>query len=455
MIVTASNDVVNESTESRHQEEEKSGEFNDEDHSPSNVDLSPLEMDRMEVSPPNNKTYLGVAQLTMVIWYNVSGGAFGVEESVRSAGFLASILGFAIMPLVWSLPEALVTAELGCAYPEAAGGVAWVEEAFGSAAGWQAGWLGWVAGATDNAIYPVLFLDYASQLGFSSSTQDLSASLRFLLLALTTALLGYLNWRGLHIVGNMSIVIGALSMAPFVAMVLIGMFKVDPSRWLQIPEQDTHAGLDSNSGAFGLLFNSAILWRPLFNCLFWNLNSYDSTASYAAEVRDAGFVLPRSLMWGFALMMVGYLLPLMVAIGATDSEPVDWIDGYLTTAAEEIGGKWLGGWVVFAAGVSNIALFEAELSADAFQLMGMAERGFVPKIFAARSRHGTPTFGILLGVAVIIAMGSFDLEELIEMLNFNYAISLLMEYAAFVKLRICKPDGTSNQFWANTNVIQC
>jgi hypothetical protein len=73
---------------------------------------------------------------------------------------LFSILGFIIMPLVWSVPESLVTAELGSAYPEASGGVAWVEEAFGSAAGWMAGYLGWIAGATDSK-----FLEFAMYLG--------------------------------------------------------------------------------------------------------------------------------------------------------------------------------------------------------------------------------------------------------------------------------------------------
>lgn len=389
--------------------------------------------------------YLGVFQLAMVVWYNVSGGAFGIEESVRSAGFFVSILGFLIMPFVWSLPEALMTAELGSTFPEAAGGVAWVEEAFGSVAGWQAGYLGWVAGATDNAIYPVLFLDYVMQLGFSAAMHEINRYLRFFLLSVTSVLLGYLNWRGLHIVGNMSIIIGVLSMAPFVAMVVIGLFKLDTSRWLEIPQEavDTETsetGSQEPQSLWSALLSSTILWRPLFNCLFWNLNSYDATASYSAEVRDPGYALPRALMWGWLFMLAGYLLPLMVAIGATDSEPSDWVDGYLTTAAEEIGGEWLGAWLVFAAGVSNIAQFEAELSADAFQLMGMAERGFVPKIFATRSRHGTPTYGICLGVAVIIMMGSFDFEELVEMLNFNYSISLLLEYAAFIKLRISKPE---------------
>jgi amino acid transporter len=72
--------------------------------------------------------------------------------------------------------------------------------------------------------------------------------------------------------------------------------------------------------------------------------------------------------------------------------------------------------------------------------MGMADRGYLPKVLATRSRHGTPTYGIMIGTAIIVAMGVSDLEGLIEMLNFNYAISLLMEYCAFIKLRISRPD---------------
>jgi amino acid transporter len=97
-----------------------------------------------------DKARLGTLPLAMIVFYNVAGGPFGIEESVRSAGFFFSIMGFMIMPLVWSIPEAMITAELGSAYPEASGGVAWVEEAFGPTAGWTCGWLGWIAGATDS-----------------------------------------------------------------------------------------------------------------------------------------------------------------------------------------------------------------------------------------------------------------------------------------------------------------
>jgi len=89
---------------------------------------------------------LGVLPLAIIVFYNVSGGPFGVETSVRAGGNFFALLGFLVLPLIWSAQEALMTAELGTAYPEASGGVAWVEEAFGTTAGWMSGYLGWIAG---------------------------------------------------------------------------------------------------------------------------------------------------------------------------------------------------------------------------------------------------------------------------------------------------------------------
>ena len=98
---------------------------------------------------------LNVAQLAVLVFYNVSGGPFGIEPSIRSAGNFYTILGFALLPLVWSLPEALVTAELGSAFQCSSGGVIWVpyrlrlERLLGAIAGY----FNWISGATDNAIY--------------------------------------------------------------------------------------------------------------------------------------------------------------------------------------------------------------------------------------------------------------------------------------------------------------
>jgi amino acid transporter len=67
----------------------------------------------------------------------------------------------------------------------------------------------------------------------------------------------------------------------------------------------------------------------------------------------------------------------------------------------------------------------------------------VPKVFTKRDAHfDTPVNGIILGTFIIIALSVANFEELVEMLNFAYSLSLLMELAAFVKLRISHAHGT-------------
>ena len=386
--------------------------------------------------------------LAILVFYNVSGGPFGIEPSIRAAGNFYAILGFCVFPFIWSLPEALVTAELGSSFQDPSAGVAWVEEAFGEKMGSLCGYLAWVSGATDNAIYPTLFLEYVtSVVGWDKD--EFGGWTRFGLVAGITICLSLLNYTGLEIVGKASLVVCVIAMSPFVLMTILGAPHVVPSRWLQLPEppeeEDGTGGLfdddfQTSPGPLPLLGFAGILWRPFMNNMFWNLNSFDSVASFAGETTDVKKTYPRGIFIGLFMTVLFYIVPLMVAVGATDYTQSEWVDGHLGAVAVDIGGAWLGAWTIFAAGISNLALFEAELSADAFQLMGMAERGYLPKIFQKRSRYGTPTTGIIVGTVVIILFGCADFGQLLELLNANYAISLLMEYAAFVKLRLFRKE---------------
>jgi amino acid transporter len=383
--------------------------------------------------------------LAILVFYNVSGGPFGIEPSIRAAGNFYAILGFCIFPFVWSLPEALVTAELGSTFQDPSAGVAWVEEAFGEKMGSLCGYLGWVSGATDNAIYPTLFLEYVtSVVGWDKD--EFSGWTRFGLVASITICLSMLNYTGLEIVGKASLLVCVIAMSPFILMTIIGAPRVVPSRWLQMPEPPENGtelfddDFQTSPGPLPLLGLAGILWRPFMNNMFWNLNSFDAAASFAGETTDVKTTYPRGIFIGFTMTVVFYIVPLLVAVGATDYTQSEWVDGHLGAVAVDIGGAWLGAWTIFAAGISNLAMFEAELSADAFQLMGMAERGYLPKIFQKRSRFGTPTTGIIVGTVVIILFGCADFGQLLELLNANYAVTILMEYAAFVKLRLFHKD---------------
>jgi len=394
-------------------------------------------------SSATDSSLLKFLPFTIMVFYNVSGGPFGIEATVYSSGPLLSILGFTILPFIWSLPEALVTAELGSRFPDASGGVRWVEEAFGFSAGLFMGYISWVSGATDNAIYPVLFLDYLLQIIKSSGSSEMDVEItendyddddvinslvlwkRVSFIIGTATILTYINYLGINVVGKLSIIISIISMSPFLVMLILGVNKIKMSRLL--------------------IKTDNVAWRPYLNNLFWNLNSFDAGANYSTECQDIESVYSRGMHWSVVLVALGYLIPLIVALGAVDSNQEDWVDGYMATIASRIGGKWLGDWVVVAAAVTNIALFLAELSTDSFQLMGMGVRGLIPKVFETRSSRGTPIYGILVCYLVVVVLSFSDFSALVEMLNFSYMISVLFEYSAFIKLRMDKKYATENE----------
>jgi amino acid transporter len=112
---------------------------------------------------------------------------------------------------------------------------------------------------------------------------------------------------------------------------------------------------------------------------------------------------------------------------------------FFAQVGSDIVGKWLGVWIVAASAISSIGMFESEMSSDSFQLMGMAERGMLPAVFAHRSRYGTPTLGILLSAGGILGLVLLSFMEIIELLNFLYCLSQFIEFAAFIKLRMSQP----------------
>ncbi|GKV19846.1 hypothetical protein SLEP1_g30054 [Rubroshorea leprosula] len=370
------------------------------------------------VNDVGNNPKLTVLPLIALIFYEVSGGPFGVEDSVRAGGGpLLSLLGFLVFPLIWSIPEALVTAELATSFPENGGYVIWISSAFGPFWGFQEGFWKWFSGVMDNALYPVLFLDYLKH----------SFPLFNRLIARIPALLGitvsltYLNYRGLHIVGLSAVLLAVFSLFPFLVMAILSVPHIRPKQWLVVDFKKVD-------------------WRGYFNSMFWNLNYWDKASTLTGEVKNPSKTFPKALFGAVILVVSSYLIPLLAGTGALHTSSSKWSDGYFAEVGMLIGGFWLKWWIQAAAAMSNLGLFEAEMSSDAFQLLGMSEMGMLPAIFASRSKYGTPTVSILCSATGVIFLSWMSFQEILEFLNFLYAIGMLLEFAAFIKLRLKKPD---------------
>ncbi|XP_050363941.1 probable polyamine transporter At1g31830 isoform X1 [Argentina anserina] len=355
--------------------------------------------------------------LVFLIFYEVSGGPFGVEDSVQAAGPLLALLGFLVFALIWSVPEALITAEMGTMFPENGGYVVWVSSALGPFWGFQQGWVKWLSGVIDNALYPVLFLDY-----LKSAIPALESGLpRTISVLVLTAILTYLNYRGLTIVGWVAILLGVFSLLPFIVMGLISIPKIEPARWL-------------------IVDLGTVNWSLYLNTLFWNLNYWDSISTLTGEVENPSRTLPKALFYALLMVVLGYIFPLLTGTGAIPVDREVWSDGYFADIAKILGGVWLRTWILAAAALSNMGMFVAEMSSDSFQLLGMAEIGMLPSLFAKRSRYGTPLMGILFSASGVVLLSWLSFQEIVAAENYLYCFGMIMEFIAFVKLRIQNPN---------------
>ena len=98
--------------------------------------------------------------LVAATFFMVSGGPYGIEDILGGAGFGPAIVILLVLPLIWSLPTALMIGELASAIPDEGGFYVWVRRAMGPFWGYQESWLSLSASIFDMALYPSIFVLY-------------------------------------------------------------------------------------------------------------------------------------------------------------------------------------------------------------------------------------------------------------------------------------------------------
>ncbi|EPS59130.1 hypothetical protein M569_15680, partial [Genlisea aurea] len=358
---------------------------------------------------------LTLLPLIFLIYFEVAGGPYGEEPAVQAAGPLLAILGFIVFPFVWSIPEAVITAELATAFPGNGGFVIWADRAFGPFFGSLMGTWKFLSGVINMAAFPVLCIDYLKRVFpiFSSGWPRKVGVLIF------TLILSILNYTGLVIVGYVAVGLGIVSLAPFIVMSLIAIPKIRPGRWISLGQ----TGVKKD-------------WNLYFNTLFWNLNFWDSASTMAGEVEEPHKTFPLALFWAVILTCFGYVIPLFAATGAIVVDQSEWQAGFMADAAKMISGQWLKLWIEIGAVLSSIGLFEAQLSSCSYQILGMADLAFLPRFFAVRSKwFGTPWVGILVSTAITLGVSYMSYSDIVSSANFLYGLGMLLEIASFLWLR--------------------
>jgi amino acid transporter len=373
------------------------------------------------MKPQQLRRNLGTFALVFILFFSTSGGPYTTETLIHSVGPGLGLLLLLLVPLIWSLPEALIVGELASILPEEGGYYRWVDRAFGRFWAFQNGWVTWVYSLVDMAIYPVLFNQYLRYFipGLDTRTEWLVS------LAVIWGATG-INLRGSVRVGLVSIVAGAFVLLGFVTLSIASVPRITHVPWQ--PFASEHA-----RGLGGLAVGISIA--------LWNYIGWDNPSTAQGEVKDASRSYPRALAFALPLVTIGYFVPLLTTLGATDW--TKWTEGgwpQIAVSAAGSAGRWLAIWIALGGMISALALFNALLLGYSRIPFVLASDGLLPQTLAKLDARGTPASAVIVSAVfyscfALVAFGKLIIADVLL-----YSVALFLEFAALVRLRKTEPS---------------
>ena len=378
--------------------------------------------------------------LIAATYFMVSGGPYGIEDILGGAGYGWALIILLLLPLIWSLPTALMIGELASAIPADGGFYVWVRRALGPFWGAQESWLSLSASIFDMALYPSIFVLYLSKFApaFTAGWRGYAWSLAVVVICC------FWNLRGARAVGEGSLLLFALLLSPFALFIVLGLLK----GVIQHPAVQWDSS--SSPGATGTAFSTAVL------VAMWNYMGWDNASTVAQEVEAPQRNYPRAMISAAILTAITYILPLaamaFAGLSAASFSTGDWV-----SAARALGGpagQWLGVAIIAGGCVTGVGMFNALAMSYTRLPMAMAEDGLLPSILALKNARGVPWVSVLLcGAAWALAL-KLPFERLISIDLILYGSSLMLEFAALVVLRIREPH-LPRPFRAGNFVCAC
>ena len=380
---------------------------------------------------PRSVRLLRLLPLVAATYFMVSGGPYGLEDIVGQAGYARALLLLCIVPLIWSLPTALMVGELASALPEDGGFYIWVSRALGRFWGFQEAWLSLSASIFDMAIYPALAVAYLGQLqpALTAGHRGVAWSLAVVVVCVAW------NLRGANSVGQGSLWMLALLLTPFLGIVGLGIWRSGLLHLASDPVQHVSmARTPHGSLVTALLF------------VVWNYMGWDNASTIAAEVEDPQRNYIRSMLASVLLVATSYVLPIAV-VALTGIPASMFVTGSWVAAARMLAthvgprfASWLAIAVVAGGALTGIAMFNALMLSYARVPAAMAGDGLLPKVLERRMANGVPWVAVLAcACAWALALG-LNLTPLLELDILLYGLSLVLEFVALAVLRWREPS---------------
>jgi amino acid transporter len=364
--------------------------------------------------------------LVAITYCMVAGGPYGLEDLVSSAGYRNAVLLLLITPLLWSFPVTLMVSELSTTMPEDGGYYVWVRRAMGPFWGFQEAWLSLAASIFDMAIYPTLFISYLARLWPAAGGGTLSTWIGIGLIVVCVGI----NLAGIRLVGAGSLAMTLALLLPFAVVVVLALCC------------HPQAAASGAASAPPMKMN----WVDGMLVVMWNYMGWDNASTIAGEVDRPQRTYPLAMLLSVLLVAATYVIP-VAAAARTGIAPESWDTGSWVDVGRTVGaaissrlGEVLAVAITAGGMISAFSMFNALILSYSRVPVAMAADGFLPKVLGLRSRRtGVPWVAILVcavGWGMCMKLG---FEKLLLLDTLLYGLSLILEFAALIALRVREP----------------
>jgi amino acid transporter len=356
--------------------------------------------------------------------------------AAASAG-ASSIAWWLILGIAFLLPFALISAEMGCTYPEQGGIYAWVRDAFGGRWASRITWCYWV---NVTVWIPAIFIFGAGmfnqlfQLGGSLLLQ-ISLAVGFVWLAVLVNVITLSVGKWIPNLGAM------LKIFLFLGII------VGAIRYVSLNDMANPLTLRTLTPDWG----ESLQYVP---AIVYGMLGFELVSASSAEMRSPERDVPRAIAYSAIIVLAFSLLGTLAVLAAIPVADINLVEGLVDTLRLFFADLPYGGMLVLALGLATI--FSIFANGVTWALGGnraaseAALEGELPAPFAIENpRTGSPVgAAVMLGVistAILLLYGlvAGTNEELFWSLYACSAVIFLLPYLgmmlAFLRLR--KTDG--------------
>lgn len=361
----------------------------------------------MSVQQPTQRQKLGLWMLTSLVAGNMIGsGIFLLPSSLASYGSI-SILSW-IFTSAGAILVALVFAKLGSLIPRVGGPYAYARAGFGNFTGFQIAYNYWIALWVGNAAIAVAFTSYLSIFfPVLKSNIELSCIVSIAIVWLMT----FVNIIGIRRAGVLQLITTILKLVPLILIATFGLLYIHP-QYLK----DFNISGTSN---FSALSSAATL-------TLWAFIGLESATVPADDIIDPARTIPRATILGVIIAALVYVMSTIAVMGVVPmGELAKSLSPYADaakimfgpTAAIIVG---LGAIISCLGALNGWTLLAGQIP------MAAARDGLFPKIFATKSRFGTPIVGLVVSSLLITLLLLLTLNKsLVTQFTFIILIATL------------------------------